>query len=285
MEGYLDQIIYDLHCHSSESDGILSPEELVSRAKAQDVSVLALTDHDSISGLHIAKQKAEQEEIQLVNGVEFSCQWAGQSIHVVALAFDEQNGAFLELIAFQSKSRQQRAQQIAERLITKGIACDIYDRAERIAGGAVIGRPHFAKALIEQGAVANQAQAFKKYLGAGKVGDVKQHWPEFGDVLPIIREAGGVAVLAHPLKYKMTRSKLIRMLVDFIDCGGEAVEVLSGKQKDSDTDSIARIAKQLGLLASTGSDFHAPGQAWAELGKQGRLPVGLIPVWERWHIN
>jgi len=285
LDGHLDQIIYDLHCHSSESDGILRPEELVSRAKVQDVSVLALTDHDSISGLNAAKLRAREEGIQIINGIEFSCQWAAQSIHVVALAFDEQHEAFLELIASQSLSRVQRAMRIAERLVAKGIANDIYERAERIADGAAIGRPHFAKALIELGAVANQAQAFKKYLGAGKVGDVKQHWPEFGDVVPIIREAGGVAVLAHPLKYKMTRSKLLRMLADFMECGGEAVEVLSGKQKDSDTNSIARIAKQLGLLASTGSDFHAPGQAWAELGKQGRLPEGLIPVWEHWHTN
>lgn len=274
--------IYDLHCHSNESDGILSPEALVSRAKAQDVSVLALTDHDSINGLAKARTQAKAEGLELITGIEFSTQWGGHSIHIVALAFDETHAGIQELIRHQEESRVDRARQIGERLASRGLPSDLYERASAIANGATIGRPHFAEALIQSGSVSSAAQAFKKYLGAGKVGDVKMMWPGFGDIIPIIADAGGVAVMAHPLKYKATRTKILRILADFIDCGGRGMEVLSGLQKPTDTRDLARIANQLGLLASTGSDFHAPGQHWSELGAQGRLPDNVVPVWQHW---
>jgi len=221
---------YDLHCHSSQSDGILSPEALVSRAKANQVDVLALTDHDTISGVRRARAQAEKEDLTLINGIEFSCQWAGCNIHIVGLAFD----------------------------------CD---------------HPRLVQSIDEQ----EQARrTFKRYLGAGKVGDVKQHWPEIGDVVEMIVDAGGVAVLAHPMKYKITRTKLRRLIEDFCDAGGRAIEIISGAQKPHETADMLRLAERYELLSSCGSDFHAPGMKWAELGQMAAMPKQANPVWQFW---
>lgn len=275
---------YDLHCHSNQSDGILSPEALVSRAKAKHVDVLALTDHDTIAGVMRARAQAELEDLELVNGIEFSCLWAGRNIHIVGLAFDPDNPDLVQAVEEQAKARQTRAREIATKLEKHGFE-DIYDAAAELAAGGSIGRPHFAQAMVEKGHVRSIDQAFKRYLGAGKPGDVKQHWPEIGDVIDIIREAGGIAVLAHPLKYKITRTKLIKLVEDFVDCGGGAIEVVSGFQKMQETSDMVRIAKKYGLLASCGSDFHAPGGQWAELGQMADMPKDVAPVWQHWETE
>lgn len=272
---------YDLHCHSNQSDGILSPEDLVSRAKDQDVSVLALTDHDTIAGLERAKKQAEIVNIDIITGVEFSCKWAGRNIHVVALGFDETHPKLLAQIESQTKMRDIRASEIAARLEKIGFK-DAMARAQAQSGGAVIGRPHFAKAMVAMGFCSSVDQAFKKYLGAGKPGDIKQIWPEFGDLLPDVVEAGGIPVLAHPLKYKLTRSKLSQLLEDFIEYGGRAMEVVSGQQRQQDTHDMARLVNRFDLLASCGSDFHAPSKPWSELGRYSEMPDTVKPVWQAW---
>jgi predicted metal-dependent phosphoesterase TrpH len=276
---------YDLHCHSNQSDGILSPEALVSRAKTHQVSVLALTDHDTTAGLASAEACARDAGIEFINGVEFSCLWEKQGIHIVALDFDREHRSIVQAVQRQSELRKERCQIIGEKLEKLGFH-GVLEKAYEIAGDAsAIGRPHFAQALVELSYVANVNAAFKKYLGAGKAGDVKQLWPEFEEILPLVREAGGVAVVAHPLKYKMTRSKLCRMIEDFVESGGEAIEVASGIQRPDQTRDMAKIAQTFGLMASCGSDFHAPGQHWAELGKISAMPDNVDPVWVRWESS
>ncbi len=273
--------VVDLHCHSDRSDGILSPEALVSRAKARDVSVLALTDHDTIAGLAAAKAQAALEGMTLLNGIEFSCQWQGRGIHIVGLNFDDGDQDLLALIARQHQRRMERSAMIAEKLERAGFD-NALARAKTQAGEASLGRPHFAHAMVEAGFVRSVDQAFKRYLGSGKPGDVKQVWPEFEEVVPVVRAAGGAAVVAHPLKYKMTRTKLRAMLDDFRDCGGNAMEVVSGAQRPEQTREMAQLAGRFALLSSCGSDFHMPGTQWGELGKFPALPETVTPVWSLW---
>jgi predicted metal-dependent phosphoesterase TrpH len=276
---------YDLHCHSNQSDGILSPEALVSRAKAQQVSVLALTDHDTTAGLQAAELQAQAEGIQFINGIEFSCLWEKRGIHVVALDFDRKNEALVQVVQRQGVLRTQRCEVINEKLERLGFS-GVLERAMHIAGSAdAIGRPHFAQAMVDLSFVSSINAAFKKYLGAGKVGDVKQMWPEFDEIVPAVRDAGGLAVIAHPLKYKMTRAKLCKMIESFVEAGGEAIEVVSGIQRPDQTRDMANIAGRFGLLASCGSDFHAPAMHWAELGKVSAMPDNITPVWARWETQ
>lgn len=275
-------MIYDLHTHSNASDGILSPEELVSRAKLHGVTHLALTDHDTIAGLDAAHSAAVDAGLELINGLEFSCEWQGTNIHVVGLNFRREAPLLLETIVKQGAARLTRADEIAARLSKLGFA-DTLAGAQKYAGQAVIGRPHFARYLTEIGAVSSVNGAFKKYLGAGKAGDVKQVWPEFSEVCKVLDDAGGIAVLAHPLRYGMTLSKLRRLLDDFRCAGGGGLEVLSGQQTTRDTRSALGLAKQFDFYASCGSDFHVPNQPWQELGCFGRLPDDCRPVWQAWH--
>ena len=273
-------MLADLHCHSLKSDGDLSPSDLVDRAAEQGVTMLALTDHDTINGLAEARTRAEMHSIELISGIEFSSVWNGIGIHVVGLGFDETHPEMLAAIARQEDCRLQRAKTIAERLEKLGLK-GIWAKAEAIANGAQIGRPHFAQALIDMEKVSNMAQAFKRYLGAGKPGDVKTLWPDITEVVGWIREAGGVAVVAHPDKYKMTNTKLKSMLKAFAEAGGNGLEVVSGATEVTFSRRMVEICNELGFLASQGSDFHGP-RPWSELGKFTKMPEGVNPVWTHW---
>ncbi len=272
-------MIYDLHTHSNASDGFLSPAQLVARAQAKGVTALALTDHDTLAGQAAAESAATEVGIRLIPGIEFSTQWLGRSIHIVGLGFDTSAPSIKQGIERQSASRDERAHTIGEKLAKAGIP-DAHKGAQEIAGAAVLGRPHFAQYLVACGAVKDVASAFKRYLGAGKIGDVKQLWPEVAEAVEWITAAKGVAVLAHPDKYDMTRSKLCQLLGHFREAGGQAVEVISGKQVNTITDKLARLAGQFSLAASCGSDFHMPNQPWQELGAFGKLPDFCLPVWQ-----
>lgn len=273
--------LHDLHTHSLCSDGILRPQALVSRAKMQGVTVLALTDHDTVAGLEEAREAAREEGIQILSGIEFSCLWNGIGIHIVGLNIDPDHPDMKAAVARQGESRENRAIQIGEKLAKAGIPGAL-EGARAKAGDAVIGRPHFAQYLVESGRVSSMNAAFKKYLGAGKVGDVKQVWPSVPEAVEWILAAGGVAVIAHPDKYKMTRTKLGRLITDFTEAGGQAMEVISGHQAPDLTRNLSQIANKHGLYASCGSDFHVPDQAWQELGSFGSLPPECRPVWELW---
>ncbi len=274
-------MIADLHTHTNASDGILRPHELVSRAKLHGVELLAITDHDTTDGIIEAQLTAQKEKIAFVAGIEFSCQWQGKGIHIVGLNIDIRNAQLQEAIAKQKATRQARAELIAERLAKAGFDGTL-EGAKAIAGNAEIGRPHFAQFMVEKGFVRSAEQAFKRYLGNGKIGDVKQGWPEFDEIAPVIRTAGGRAVLAHPDKYKLTRSKLRVCLADFVAAGGEGIEVISGQQTPNITRNMAQLCERFNLLASCGSDFHHPNAGWQALGRCGKLPEDLMPVWHDW---
>jgi 3',5'-nucleoside bisphosphate phosphatase len=273
------RVKFDLHCHSHFSDGILSPEMLLSRASEREVNVLALTDHDTIAGLFLAQQAADACGITLINGIEFSSQWGKGGVHIVGLGFELDSPSLKDAIDRQHDARTSRAEQIASRLTKAGIAGSL-EGAQAIAGEALVGRPHFAQYLVNIGAVNNINAAFKKYLGAGKSADVKYQWPDMKTVVDWIHAAGGVAVLAHPCKYDLTRTKMCALIKDFTQVGGDALEVISGMQASAMTDDLARIATANNLAASCGSDFHSPNQPWQELGSFNSLPVSCKPVWQ-----
>lgn len=270
---------FDLHCHSHFSDGVLSPEILVARAKEREVDVLALTDHDTIAGLPLAQKAAADCGMTLINGIEFSSQWGKGGVHIVGLGFDTESPSLNAAIEAQNVARSSRAEQISARLAKAGIAGALAG-AQLLAGNAYVARPHFAQYLVNIGAAANINAAFKKYLGTGKVADVKYQWPNMATIIEWIHAAGGVAVLAHPCKYDLTRTKMCALIKDFSLAGGDALEVVSGMQAHPVTEDLAKIAVANNLAASCGSDFHLPGQPWQELGCFPKLPDMCRPVWE-----
>lgn len=272
--GMIPAMIADLHCHSTASDGTLPPRELLTRARDRGVGTLAITDHDTVD----AYAGLDCDDVVIVPGVELSAQWSGRTIHVVGLGIDLGSASLADAIGLQQQARIDRATVIAQRLEKQGIP-DTLDGARRIAGNSQIGRPHFAQHLLNTGRARSIAAAFKRYLGAGKPGDVKSHWPELETAVGWLRAAGGIAVLAHPGKYRMTNAKLGDLAREFRDAGGEALEVLCGKQTPDLTRKLASLCNDLELHASCGSDFHEPDRPWSELGAFGRLPDGCRPVW------
>lgn len=272
-------MIFDLHCHTHFSDGLLSPEAVVTRAKERGVAVLAITDHDTIAALGIAQKAALDAGITLISGIEFSSQWGKGGVHIVGLGVGVNSPALIAAVEFQEQARIARAQAIADRLSKVGFPGALLG-AKEIAGNATVGRPHFAQYLVAVGAVKNINAAFKKYLGTGKPADVKYQWPLMEQVIGWIHAAGGVAVLAHPAKYELTRTKMCALIDSFVAAGGDALEVISGLQPAALTEDLLRIANARSLHASCGSDFHVPDQAWQELGSFGKLPAQAKPVWE-----
>ena len=268
---------YDLHSHTTLSDGVLTPRELISRAIDKGVDVLAITDHDTLDAYRDMPQV--NGDITVVAGVELSTQWENTGIHVVGLNIDTGSDAINTGVRYQADARVQRARMIGEKLKGRGIE-DAFEGANRLSHGSYIGRPHFAQHIINIGKAKSMQAAFNKYMGDGKVGDVKQHWAELPQIIQWIRAANGVAVLAHPLKYKLTRTKLKRLIVDFIKAGGQAIEVVSGQQIEQQTTDLAKLCEESGLLASCGSDFHMPGRSWSELGMFVPLPSNVRPVWD-----
>lgn len=273
----------DLHCHSLASDGALSPADVVERAASNGVKVLALTDHDTIAGLPEAQAHAASLGMQLISGIEISTQWRAYGIHIVGLNFDPEHEGLRQALANQAQVRRTRGQLIAEKLAAKGLP-DLLPAALALAGRDTPGRPHFAQAMIDAGLVKDQNEAFKKYLGSGKAGDVKLGWPEVAEAVRWIREAGGTAVIAHPRKYDMTLTKLRALIEEFMAAGGQAIEVVVSGQKQGEVGMLSDLCRRYGLQASLGSDFHSPGLAWVELGRIAKLPDTLQPVWQDWGL-
>ncbi len=271
--------MYDLHTHSTCSDGQLSPKELVRLAKDNGVDVLALTDHDTLEGVSMAISAAG-DDLHIVPGIELSSLWNGRNIHVVGLQVDIDCPMLASAVEQQSEIRIERAKTIAMRLEKAGIL-GAWDGAKHYAEGS-IGRPHFAQYMIDAGYVDSFAQAFKRYLGSGKIGDVKNRWPALAEVVSWITASGGIAVLAHPDKYDLTRTKLYTLLQDFVNAGGQAMEVVSGQQEPAVTSKLLRAAEDFSLLASCGSDFHSTENLWQSPGKMSLLPKGCKPIWEAW---
>lgn len=271
----------DLHCHSTASDGDLSPTELIHRARDKGVTALALTDHDTLSGLSEARIAAEHVGLHLIPGMEVSCLWRTVTLHVVALNFGFDNPVMQELENRQLSARRARAETIAALLITKKLPDLLADAVARAPSG-IPGRPHFAQVMIERGIVKSMDEAFKRYLGAGKIGDVQSGWMPLSDVMPILNEAGASTVIAHPCKYKLSWMRLRELFGEFKALGGTALEVAVAGHTPNEVRTLALECNRFGLKASRASDFHSPKYAWAELGSAPRMPESVVPVWEGW---
>lgn len=271
----------DLHCHSQYSDGLLSPSDLLDRAIHAGVSMLALTDHDSIAGiadLHLASQ---QKDITVIPGIELSVRWKKYDIHVLGLRLDPTAPELLAIIAQQNDARIMRAKVIGELLARFGID-DAYEKACNIAGHIRIGRAHYAQLLVSEGLVQDVKTAFTRYLGQGKVAYAPSSWINLSEAVAAIHAAGGDAVIAHPLKYRLTRTKLHELIRDFKEVGGEAIEVVSGNMLEQDIQMLANLCIKFEVLASSGSDFHGDGLSRVGVGRQKQLPKDCVSLWSTW---
>lgn len=268
----------DLHAHSTASDGVLAPAELVARAAARGVRCLALTDHDTTCGLDEARNAADAHGVRLIPGIELSAAHDGKPLHIVGLGIDPDAPALHLALGQLATLRAERAKRIGAKLAKLGIA-DSYEGACAEAGTTTPGRAHFSRWLLGRGLVADHAQAFDRLLGRGKPAFVATAWPALAETVACIVGAGGVAVLAHPLRYKFTASWLRRIAADFREMGGQGIEVSIARQSAAELDLAANVARRHGLMGSVGSDFHAPGKHAAELGGFARLPADIEPVW------
>lgn len=272
---------YDLHCHSTASDGTLAPTAVVGRAAEQRVDVLALTDHDDTAGLAEAAAAAAAVGIRLVPGVEVSVSWAGAVVHILGLGIDPADGKLNAGLRVLRDGRERRAVAIADGLARAGIEGAL-DGARQLATGAILSRTHFAHFLVKRGLAKDLRDVFKRYLVRGRPGYVAGEWASLADAIDWIRGAGGQAVVAHPARYDMTGTRLNRLLQEFKERGGVGMEVVCGNHSREDTLNMAKRARQFGLLGSAGSDFHGPESAWVELGRLQPMPAGVTPVWNNW---
>ncbi|MDG6778033.1 PHP domain-containing protein [Thiomicrorhabdus sp. zzn3] len=272
----------DFHCHTTASDGALSPQQLIELAHTHQITHLAITDHDTTAGYQQALKHAQQKGIRLTSGVEISCEWQKQTIHIVGLDFDATHPKLQQGLADIRALRWKRANEIIEKLSARPnlAKLDIKTRLMEQVGEGVVGRGHFAQLLIESGYVKNTQQAFDKYLKKGRVGFVKSEWPPLEEVVQWIVEAGGIAVLAHPGLYKLTSGKLNRLIEAFIEAGGRAIEVVNKPRHSAEIIGMAQRAERFGLLASMGSDFHRPEHTWRGLGWLAPMPEECHPVWQ-----
>jgi predicted metal-dependent phosphoesterase TrpH len=272
---------YDLHSHSLHSDGTLTPEALVERAAGRGVKQLALTDHDETRGLAAAHAAAQTHGIEVVDGVEISVTWRGHTIHVVGLGIDPANAELQAGLKATRGGRTGRAQQIAGALDGVGVPGSL-EGAQRFADNPeMIGRAHFARFLVERGAVKNMNAAFKRYLGAGQPAFVPQQWAALSDAVAWINGSGGIAVIAHPGRYKLDTREMREFLGEFRDAGGGGIEVVSSSHRPHQYEIFAKYTREFGLAASAGSDFHSPGESYHDIGGLPALPRGCVPVWEQ----
>ena len=274
----LEPLLIDFHTHTTASDGALSPSQLLLRAVDRGVEALALTDHDTLSGWR-ATQSLQSNGITLVCGVELSCQWGGATIHVVGLNVNANAAPLIDMIDHLQRLRGDRAVKIAAKLEQLGAAGALVG-AQALAGDGAICRPHFAHWLVAEGHMPSVSRAFDKWLGNGKPGDIKTSWPNLAETSAVIVAAGGVPVLAHPLKYRFTRTKLRALCDAFSDAGGLAIEVVNGRQSDSEIAALKRLAKDKNLMVSVGSDFHREWAYGADLGVDVSVAGGVSGVWE-----
>lgn len=279
----------DLHCHSTFSDGSMPPQQLAQSMADAGIDVFALTDHDTVAGVPHAQQAAASLGIRCLAGVEISCRWSGQDIHMVGVNLDIETPLLREGLANQHQRRWERAQKMCARLQKTGLP-DLFPVALDIAsqtgaeshsardGGPCPGRPHLAKALVKIGAVKDENQAFQKYLAISKPAYVATEWPSLAEAAGWINAAGGVAVIAHPLHYKLTRTKLERLVKDFSEAGGKAMEVVAPNQDPLQRRMLAGFCEKYGLRGSVASDFHGVSVPWIKLGRLEPLPSNVLSI-------
>ena len=273
----------DLHCHSTVSDGLLTPAAVVERAKTNGVDLLALTDHDEIGGLDEAMAAASACGVNFVTGTEISVSWGDdQTVHIVALNFDHRAAVMVDGLSRVRGGRDARAGRMAVELAKHGID-GAYEGALKYAGNpALISRAHFARYIVERGFARDVKSVFDYWLAKGKPGYVTHPWAELSEALGWIKAAGGVAVIAHPGRYRLTVAERRAFYVAFKELGGQGIEVVSGSHTEAEQREFASVAREFGFLASRASDFHGPGESYIDLGRMVQLPPDLRPVWSAW---
>lgn len=271
----------DLHCHSTVSDGWLDPEAVVRRAVANGVEMLALTDHDELGGLEVAARVAAELGLHFVNGVEISVSFAGETIHIVGLGLDHHHPALVQGLRQVRSGRDERAHRISAALEKVGIR-DAFEGARRFARNPdLVSRAHFARHMVASGLMPDVRTVFDHYLVRGKPGFVEHEWASLEDAVGWIRAAGGIAVVAHPARYRLSGADMEALFDRFVAAGGEAVEVVSGAHTEDEMRKFANLARRRGLLASRASDFHGEEESPVDLGRCNPLPTDLTPVWSR----
>lgn len=270
----------DLHCHSTVSDGTLQPEVLARRAKANGVELWALTDHDEIAGQHQAIAAAREAGLDYLTGTEISVTFLGTTVHIVGLGFDPDDAGLRAGLEATRGGRRERALEMAEGLAKVGIQGSFEGALAYAGNPELIARTHFARFLVETGVCADTSEVFRKYLTEGKPGFVPHRWAKLADAVRWIRDAGGLAVIAHPARYRFTPNEEHALFTEFIGHGGRGVEVVTGSHSSAEATRYADLALEYGLLASRGSDFHSPDESHADLGTLPALPPQLTPVWE-----
>lgn len=273
--------LIDLHCHSTISDGLLTPEELVAYAASKGVKVMALTDHDELGGLLRARAAANNAGIQFINGVEVSVTWKRQTLHIVGLNIDPDHAELQQAFEAVRTGREMRAKEIALGLAKAGIH-GAYEGAKALAGDAIMTRSHFAQYLVQAGHARNMKSVFKKYMVKGKPGYVDYQWMSLQQAVQLITASKGVAVLAHPGRYDLGFINMHLLLHEFKSYGGTAIEVVTGSHQPPQYQQFAKLAHRFDLKASQGSDYHGPGMSYMEMGRLPDLPEGCVPVWQDW---
>jgi 3',5'-nucleoside bisphosphate phosphatase len=276
-------LVIDLHTHSNCSDGTLTPADLVRRAAAAGVDVLALTDHDTIAGLVEAQRAAAQAGIRIVPGVELSASWRAQAIHVLGLWIDPASAALRERLGSQAERRSVRMRKICARLAALGLPGDALLAAVESQPGLPT-RAHLAEAMVAGGHVARADDAFRKYLGKGKAAHFAAEWPPLAEIVGWIRDAGGTACLAHPARYALSAGARRQLLTDFAAAGGSAIEIVTGGNGAQHIEASTMLAVKYGLTGSAGSDFHNPQHTWNPLGRSLKLPDCVVPVWRAYGL-
>eukprot|EP01034_Spumella_vulgaris_P023466 gene23466-29683_t len=272
----------DLHCHSNVSDGVLPPAKVARVAREAGVDVWALTDHDEVGGIPAARAAAAEHAMRFVTGVEISITWAGETVHIVGLQIDENNAVLVNGLEQTRSGRDSRGREIAAQLAKAGIP-DAYEGALKyVSNPNLMSRTHFARYIVEIGACRNTSEVFKKYLCEGKPGYVEHRWATLEQSVQWIRGAGGIAVIAHPGRYKFSDTAEGVLFDEFKQMGGSAIEVVTGSHTPDQYPEYARLANSYGFLASRGTDFHAPGEARVDFKLLPPLPGNVTPVWHDW---
>ena len=280
-------IDYDLHCHSNISDGTLTPTELMERAAERGVKAIALTDHDDVDGLDEARAAATNHNMVFINGVEISVSWRSHTLHIVGLNIDPAYQPLVDGLRSVRSGRGERAKKMSDELAKAGIRGALEGAYHFANNPNMISRTHFARYLVEAGHCKDVKSVFNRYLVKGKPGYVPHKWAALQDAVGWIRGSGGVAVLAHPGRYMrgrvgMGKKTMHELLTEFVELGGQAIEVVTGSHTPEQYAEFARYAEEFKLLASCGSDFHGPGESWRDMGRLPDFPLGCRPVWEIW---
>ena len=272
----------DLHTHTSRSDGLFSPEELVRRAHMNGAQALAVTDHDMVKGVAQARQACSQFGLHFVPGVEISITWNGRSVHIVGLQVDENSAEFIGNLDANRNGRVERAQEISKKLEDLGIYGAFEGVLAQVADPIVISRKHFSRFLVDAKVCSTPTEAFDRFLKLGRPAYVFHEWTTLEKALQWIKDAGGIAVIAHPGRYEISETALLRLFDEFKEMGGTGIEVVTGSHARARYPYFAKLARRYGFLASAGSDFHAPGENYLDVGILPDLPSGLTPVWHDW---